>query len=189
MIPKSPPSSRNQMTVSDWWKTASLCCNFCVASVHNVDWYLYLVSRDICKHGLGMQFYIWRCSHEYCLQEDAFSAFIVERRSYMFCVCICVLNDPALLLRSLCYMYLVHVLPKRNRQNPKEIWTFVLVKYPAYFLEFADWIWSLKDAKEDWVHWYNVNLPLKKSNRSESGNHKEEKNVFALCIRGSLVDT
>lgn len=101
MILKSLSSSRNQMTVLEWWKTVSLCYNFCIALVQNVDWKFYLISRDACKHGPGMQFYIWRCSHEHCLQEDAFSTFMVERRLCMFCVCISFLNDPALFLRSL----------------------------------------------------------------------------------------
>lgn len=35
------------------------------------------------------------------LQENAFSTFMVERRLYMFCVCINFLNDPELLFGSL----------------------------------------------------------------------------------------
>lgn len=101
MILKPPTSSRNKMAVVVWWKVVSLCCNFHVALVQNVDWEFYLISRGACKHRPGMQFYIWRCFREHCLQEDAFITCMGERRLCMFCVCISFPNGSALLLRSL----------------------------------------------------------------------------------------
>lgn len=106
MILKPLAHSTDQMTVIVWKKMAPLCYNFHSALIRNW-WWIILPHFQRCLFSEGTWhvvediLYIWRCSCEYCLQEDAFRTFMVERRLSMFCVCISFLNDPHSCLGSL----------------------------------------------------------------------------------------